>query len=297
MKFLCIFRHNFKIKMLFTVFTPTYNRSHLLTRLFQSLCSQTVRNFEWLIIDDGSTDDTKELVSHFIDRADFPIRYIKQKNQGKHIAINTAVNNALGKWYLPMDSDDFLRKDCLEVCQELTLETDNKEFGGFAFIRAPEEMSHTSGSSEIKKWTEYNSYQWGFAGEMIYVFKMQVIRKFPFPIFEKEKFCQESVQLIPIIKNYKILFTDHILAFGEYLEDGLSQNLYQRLLDNPNYAMLVLKTKLGVAKSKEEKETLTKNYWDIALKTNQPKITVFFNFPLLLNLFYFKYRILQKLKV
>lgn len=297
MKFLCIFKPNFKIEMLFTVFTPTYNRSHLLNRLFESLSKQTVRNFEWLIIDDGSTDKTEVLVAQFMAQADFPVRYIKQKNQGKHIAINTAIDTALGKWYLPVDSDDFLRKDCLEFCQELTLETDDKEFGGFTFIHAPEEMCHQSESSEITKWNEYNSYQWSFAGEMIYVFKMKVIKRYPFPVFENEKFCQESVQLIPIIKNYKILFTDHILAFGEYLEDGLSQNLYQRLLNNPKYAMLACKTKLLVAKSKEEKIDLTKNYWDIALKTRQSKIKAFFTFPFLLNLNYFKYRFLKKFRV
>ncbi|WHF50511.1 glycosyltransferase family A protein [Chryseobacterium gotjawalense] len=283
--------------MLFTVFTPTYNRSHLLNRLFQSLSKQTVRNFEWLIIDDGSTDKTEEVVTQFISQADFPVRYIKQKNQGKHIAINTALEKAVGKWYLPIDSDDFVINNCLEVCGELALETDNNEFGGFTFIHAPEEMYGKEFQNGVKKWTEYNSYQWDFAGEMVYVLKMEVIRKYPFPVFENEKFCQESVQLIPIIKNHKILFTDYILAFGEYLEDGLSQNLYQRLLDNPNYAMFAFKTKLMVAKFWEEKMQLTKNYWDIALKTNQPIFKTFLNFPFLLNLNYFKDRILEKLKV
>lgn len=297
MYFLCIFGTTYKIQMLFTVFTPTYNRSALLSGLFQSLTNQTVRNFEWLIIDDGSTDNTEVVVSHFITQADFPVRYIKQKNQGKHIAINTALQNAHGEWYLPIDSDDFLGNKAIEVCRDLALETEGKEFGGFTFIHAPEKMFDENRTNSTKRWTEYNSYQWSFAGEMVYVFKMEVIKKYPFPVFEMEKFCQESVQLIPIIKNYKILFTDHILAFGEYLQDGLSQNLYQRLLNSPNYAMLALKTKLAVAKSKEEKETITKIYWDIALKTSQPKIKTFFNFPLLLNLFYFKYRIRQKLKV
>lgn len=282
--------------MLFTVFTPTYNRGYLLDRLFQSLSRQTIRNFEWLIIDDGSTDNTAELVARFIAEADFPVRYIKQKNQGKHIAINRAINNAEGKWYLPIDSDDFLANNCLELCQELALETTAVEYGGFTFIHAPEEMVDEKKNSDIKKWTEYNSYQWDFAGEMVYVFKIEVIKKYPFPLFENENFCQESVQLIPIIKNYKILFTDHILAFGEYLEDGLSQNLYQRLINNPKYAMLALKTKVDVAKSGKEKEMLTRNYWDIALKTKQPVFRSFLAYPFILNLFYFKFRILQKLR-
>lgn len=282
--------------MLFTVFTPTYNRSYLLDRLFQSLMKQTVRNFEWLIVDDGSTDETEDLVSHFISTADFPVRYIKQKNQGKHIAINTGIQNAKGKWYVPIDSDDFVSNNCLEVCQELAVEVNDQEFGGFTFIHAPENMVGKESDFGGKRWTDYNSYEWSFAGEMVYVLKMEVVKKYPFPVFEDEKFCQESVQLIPIIKKHKILFSDYILAFGEYLEDGLSQNLYQRLLDNPKYAMLSLKMKLLVAKTENEKKELTKSFWDIALKTNQPKIKSFFNLPLLFNLAYFRDRISQKFK-
>lgn len=282
--------------MLFTVFTPTYNRGHLLPRLFESLCNQTVRNFEWLIIDDGSTDDTENVVANFKEKADFPILYLKQKNQGKHIAINLCLLHAKGKWYLPIDSDDFLGEDALEVCKKLALETENDEFGGFTFIHAPEAISYKKPDNGKNKWTEYNSYRWGFAGEMVYVFKMDVIQKYPFPVFENEKFCQESVQLIPIILDHKILFTDYILAFGEYLEDGLSQNLYHRLLKNPQYAMLAFNTKLSVAKTHNEKKMLAQNYWDIALKTNQPLIKSFFNFPLFLNLLYIKYRIQIKIK-
>lgn len=252
--------------MLFTVFTPTYNRSYLLDRLFQSLSKQTVRNFEWLIVDDGSTDETEELVSHFISTADFPVRYIKQKNQGKHIAINTALENAKGRWYVPIDSDDFVSNSCLDVCQELAVEASHQDFGGFTFIHALEDMVGKESDFGSKRWTDYNSYEWNFAGEMVYVLKMEVVKKYPFPVFEDEKFCQESVQLIPIVKKYKILFSDHILAFGEYLEDGLSQNLYQRLLENPKYAMLSFSTKLNAAKTSTEKEKLANNYWDIALK-------------------------------
>lgn len=252
--------------MLFTVFTPTYNRSYLLDRLFQSLMKQTVRNFEWLIVDDGSTDETEELVSHFISTADFPVRYIKQKNQGKHIAINTALKNAKGRWYMPIDSDDFVSNNCLEVCQELAVKASHQEFGGFTFIHAPEDMVGKESDFGSKRWTDYNRYEWSFAGEMVYVLKMEVAKKYPFPVFEGERFCQESVQLIPIIKKHKILFSDYLLAFGEYLEDGLSQNLYQRLLENPRYAMLSFRTKLNAAKTSSEKEELANNYWDIALK-------------------------------
>ncbi len=282
--------------MLFTVFTPTYNRSSLLPRLFESLQKQTMRNFEWLIVDDGSTDDTPDVVGEFIKKASFPVRFIQQKNQGKHIAINTALQAVRSEWLLTIDSDDFLAPNCLEICAELAAETRSENFGGFTFIHAPEEFQTKHAKTNSKKWTEYNSYCWDFAGEMVYIFKTAVAKKFPFPVIKEEKFCQESVQIIPVVKNCDILFTEYILAFGEYLEDGLSQNLYQRLLQNPKYAMLSLKTKLQVAKSNEERLQLAKNYWDIALKTGQPKLKAFARFPFYLNLITFINLLLRKFK-
>jgi len=282
--------------MLFTVFTPTYNRAHLLGRLFESLQRQTARNFEWLIVDDGSEDETEASVAQFIAEADFPVRYFRQRNQGKHIAINAAVEQAHGDWYLPVDSDDFLADSCLEICERLAEEASAASFGGFTFIHAPEELVGKTQSFGTKKWSGYNSYEWDFEGEMHYVFKMEMIRKFPFPVFEDENFCQESVQIIPIVKNHTILYTDHILAFGDYLEDGLSQNLYARLLKNPRYAMLAFKTKLKVAETREERVALTQNYWDIVLKTKQPILKSFVDFPVALSLPFLGKKILNKLK-
>ena len=283
--------------MQITIFTPTYNRAYILPRLFQSLKDQKTTNFEWLIIDDGSTDDTEDAVKKFIVEADFNIRYYKQDNQGKHIALNLAALKAEGDWVITIDSDDFIVDNCLEICNILISEINNKEdFAGFTFLWAPENSQIDCKNYGNKKWTNDEKYDWKFPGEMNFVIKKQILQQHPFPVIKSEKFCQESVQINNILRNYKILYTDHVLVFGEYLEDGLSQNLYHRLLKNPQYAMLAFKTKLSVAKSAEEKLTLAKNYWDIALKTNQPLIKTFFNFPMFLNLSYIKYRIQKKIK-
>lgn len=283
--------------MQITIFTPTYNRAYILPRLFQSLKIQKCSNFEWLIIDDGSTDNTKEAVEKFIAEADFPINYYKQHNQGKHIAINNAANIAGGEWIITIDSDDFVADHCLQVCENLIAEIETKkDFAGFTFIRVSENENLNFKDFGLKKWTNNTGYSWQFHGEMNFVLRKEIVQKYPFPIINGEKFCQESVQINNILTSYKILYTDHILAFGEYLVDGLSQNLYQRLLKNPQYAMLALKTKLLVAKTKNEKNMITENYWDIALKTNQSKIKTFMNFPMFLNLSYIKYRIQKKIK-
>lgn len=111
----------------FTVFTPTYNRAHTLHRVYNSLCSQTYRHFEWLIIDDGSTDNTKELVEQWINVADFPIRYLYQENQGKHIAWNRAADLAHGEYFLCADSDDAFVPHALERFSEALSSIGNQE--------------------------------------------------------------------------------------------------------------------------------------------------------------------------
>ena len=94
--------------ILLTIFTPTFNRAHTLVRLYEGLLKQTEKVFEWLIVDDGSTDGTKNLVEGFIQERKLNIRYFYQENQGKHIAINKGVSEARGNYFLTIDSDDYL---------------------------------------------------------------------------------------------------------------------------------------------------------------------------------------------
>ena len=107
------------MERLITIFTPTYNRAYTLPKLYESLKIQTNQNFDWVIVDDGSTDDTEVLIKSFIDEGIIKITYIKQKNQGKHIAINTGVTLAKGDFFIVIDSDDYLLENCIETCYAL----------------------------------------------------------------------------------------------------------------------------------------------------------------------------------
>lgn len=98
----------------FTVFTPTYNRAHTLHRVFDSLCAQTFRDFEWLVVDDGSTDNTPELIATWMKTANFHIRYLRQANSGRHIADRVAIQEARGAMLAGIDSDDALVPNALE---------------------------------------------------------------------------------------------------------------------------------------------------------------------------------------
>lgn len=106
--------------MKFTIFTPTYNRAYILPKLYQSLLRQSNKDFEWLVIDDGSTDNTETLVQKYINENKIPIRYYLQKNQGKHIAINKALNLANGEYIVTVDSDDYIVDNHIEICKKLT---------------------------------------------------------------------------------------------------------------------------------------------------------------------------------
>ena len=108
--------------MLITVFTPTYNRAHTLERLFDSLMAQTSREFEWLVVDDGSTDQTESLIKEFSAKAAFSVRYIYQTNGGKHRAHNAAIKLAAGELVIILDSDDCLLPHAVEGLQESGIE-------------------------------------------------------------------------------------------------------------------------------------------------------------------------------
>ena len=120
--------------MLVTIFTPTYNRGYLLTRLYNSLLEQTDINFEWIIVDDGSTDSTKEIVSSFIEDKRIKVIYEYQNNSGKHVAVNKGIDLASGDYFGIVDSDDYLLPDAIYSIKTAfnTLEL-SKNFAGISF--------------------------------------------------------------------------------------------------------------------------------------------------------------------
>ena len=226
---------------MFTIFTPSYNRAYTLPKLYESLVNQEKQNFEWLIIDDGSADNTEAVVNEFIKESNFPIRYVKQENQGKHIAINNALKLADREWFAIIDSDDFLVSEATGVWENLALEAAHKDFAGFSFIHFSEKFQIDKSKYGKKRLDDRRDYNWEFPGEMLFCFKTKVISQYSFPVFPEEKFCQESVLFLPILRKYKMMITDHVLVRGEYLEDGLSQNHYASMLKNPRYGMLSIR--------------------------------------------------------
>ena len=254
---------------MFTVFTPTFNRKHTLPTLYQSLINQTVKNFEWLVIDDGSTDGTKDLIEKYIREQKIPVRYYFQKNQGKHIAYNTALKTANEQFIMTVDSDDFLVEKALETCTEMAKEIEDRDFAGFSYLRFFTNQNENLDHYGKRRWLDSRQHSFAGKGEMGFVFRLDVAKEFKFRVIEGERFSQEALVLLPLMRKYQILFTDHVLARGDYLEDGVTQNIYKRMLSNPQYAMLTQLERIKSTRSWKEKKQFAKVYWDIANKNRQ----------------------------
>ena len=234
--------------MLITVFTPTYNRAYRLDALYISLCKQTFTDFEWLIIDDGSTDNTKELVDAWIREDKIKIRYIKQPNGGKHRAINRGVSVAKGVLFFIVDSDDILPIDSLEkINNHYLMIKDRKGFGGLCGLKADYHGQIVGGEKKFGI-IECSSidlrYRFKVKGDMSEVFYTSVMKEFPFPEIENERFCPEALIWNRISSKYLIHYFDETTYCCEYLDDGLTSSIVKVRVKSPiascmTYAELV----------------------------------------------------------
>lgn len=220
-----------------TVFTPTYNRGYLLKRLYNSLLYQTYKNFEWIIIDDGSVDCTKQLVNNFIQENKLDIIYIYQHNSGKHVAINNAAQIARGELFFIVDSDDYLTKDSLEYVIKLWKEIDVKVkylgvSGSIGYNK--EDLVGDNISAKYLDCTPLElRYKYNIRGDKAEVIRTDLIRKYPYPVFKEENFLTEAVWWNFMSElNYKIRYSNKINYICNYLNDGLTKNYEYNAIKN-----------------------------------------------------------------
>ena len=185
--------------MRFTVFTPTFDRAHTLDRVYHSLCVQTFKEFEWVIVDDGSTDGTDDLVAGWQTENRFPISYEKQLNQGKHIAVNLGATLARGELFLIADSDDTFPPNALETFYDVWTAipvSDRKHFTGVTglCVYPDGEIIGDKFPADIFDSTPADCfYRYGIKGEKWGFHRTDVIRKFPFPALEGFRFFAEGI--------------------------------------------------------------------------------------------------------
>lgn len=225
-----------------TIFTPTYNRAYILPNLYESLKRQTSFDFEWLVVDDGSVDNTEELLKEWMSEPSFSIRYIKQENGGKHRAINRGVKEAKGELFFIVDSDDFLVDFAIEeILKQYALVKDETNVAGICGMKIYPNGERVGGNVDFK--SIYCSlfdfrYKHGVYGDIAEVYKTSVLAQFPFPDIPNEKFCSEALVWYAIAKKWKIHFFNVGIYICDYLDDGLTINSLTHRINSPIYAMM-----------------------------------------------------------
>ena len=219
-----------------TVFTPTYNRAKLLPDLYESLKRQTCKDFEWVIVDDGSTDDTESLVKQWIPQADFSICYTKKENGGKQRAVNLGVQKAKGEYFFIVDSDDILTDNAVETALKwFDTIKDEKDFGGIGGQKGYKSGKAIGDSFDglYLDATTLERSKYRINGDKAEIFYTDVLKKFPFPEFEGEKFVPEALVYNRIAQaGYKLRWFNEIVYLAEYLPDGYSANVDRLLISN-----------------------------------------------------------------
>ncbi|MCE7058629.1 glycosyltransferase family 2 protein [Dyadobacter sp. CY343] len=228
-----------------SVFTPTYNRADLLQRLYVSLTKQTFRDFEWVVVDDGSTDGTADVMKEFIAAQNFPIRYQYQENAGKPMAVNQGVSMALGELFFIVDSDDWLPEDSLETMwfhwDNVKKLPDAMQFAGISGNRIHSNGEVNGGSVDYDILdTDNFDYRLSrhYKGDKAEAYATNILRQYPFPVFENEKHCPESLVWYRIANHYKLRYFNKGVYVGDYLEGGLTNSSKFVRAKYPRYSTL-----------------------------------------------------------
>lgn len=228
-----------------TILTPTYNRASLLPRLFDSLLRQTSKDFEWIVVDDGSTDDTREVVANLKEKCGgaFPMGYVYKANGGKHMAINIGAERARGELLFIADSDDLLTDDALETVANSWHDiSDDKSFAGIAGLDIAMDTREVIGSGLPQEHIDCNAidirYRHHVTGDMKEVFRTEVLREFPFPEFAGERFCPEQLVWFRMARRYRLRYINKPIYIADYQPDGITAGITKARMRNPSASML-----------------------------------------------------------
>lgn len=233
-----------------TIFTPAYNRAHTIGRTYDSLCRQTCKDFEWLVIDDGSTDNTRQLIEGWIKEARIPIRYILQENQGMHGAHNTAYDNIHTELNTCIDSDDWMPEDAVEKIIKFWHKYGSYKFAGLIGLDQSEngEIVGLKFPDNLKSTTLQNYYAKGGKGDKKLVYRTEVIKKYPpYPLFDGERYVGLAYKYMLVDQDYEMLTINEPLVTVEYQLDGSSYNMYTQYWRNPRGFSFFRKTEMVYA--------------------------------------------------
>ena len=253
-----------QVKKRITVFTPTYNRAYILNQLYESLERQTNKLFQWIIVDDGSTDNTREIVKSWINEGTIKIYYYKQENGGKQRAHNKGVELCDTELFICVDSDDYLTENAIETFISTWDNINNKqEISGIVALKG-KDVDTPIGTwmpSKIELSTLnslYNKYK--FRGDTALLFRTEILKKFPFFVVEGEKFIGENYVYNQIDQQYSLYLLNKILYICKYLEDGYTTNIRRLTKNNPKGYMVLNKQRILLSKTIKNKYFNTIRY-------------------------------------
>lgn len=232
--------------VLLTVFTPAYNRAHTLPRTYESLCAQDCKDFQWLIVDDGSSDQTADLVREWQTRENgFEIRYIYKENGGMHTAHNTAYENIQTELNVCIDSDDKMAPGAVRKIKEIWEKIRGDGYGGIIALDA-DFGGKVIGKGFPKGMTDTTLggyYAGGGAGDKKLIYRTDVIKSVPpYPVFPGEKYVGLVYKYTLVDQNYKMYVLDEIVCEVEYQADGSTGTMWQQYLKNPKGFAFLRKT-------------------------------------------------------
>ncbi len=280
-----------------TVFTPTFNRAYCLGNLYASLTRQSNKDFVWMIVDDGSSDDTKALVDSWVAEGKVAIVYIFQQNQGMHGAHNTAYKNIETTLNVCIDSDDFMPDDAIEKILDFWNKNKQEKWAGLIGLDAYNDGSivGTPFPADMKtcKYYELKSKH-KVVGDKKFVYRTDVIKKYPeYPIFEDERFVPLGYKYLLIDQDYDLGVMHDILCVVEYMPDGSSKNIFRQYVKHPRGFAFERKIRMRYAYNFKERFTnavhyvsskiFLKEYNFLKESTNVPLTILAIPFGILLN--------------
>lgn len=221
-----------------TVFTPTYNRAHTIQRLYNSLLKQDCKEFVWLIIDDGSIDNTKDLVKEWQNNKNgFEIQYIYKENGGMHTAHNIAYENISTELNICIDSDDCLAENAVQKILDKWKKVKKLGYAGIIGLDADMNTGKIIGKDfpeDMKETTVVGYYAQGGRGDKKLVYRTDIIKKYPpYPVFDKEKYVALAYKYRLIDQDYELAILNEVLCEVEYQADGSSGTMYKQYLKYP----------------------------------------------------------------
>lgn len=260
-----------------TIFTPTYNRKHTLKRLYESLTIQAFKDFEWLIVDDGSTDDTEQEVKLWSQEGKVSIMYFQKDNGGKHVAYNYGLELARGKYFFCVDSDDWLPSSALQVLYSSLQKIQKTDAIGVVGLKQLENGKQLSPSfpNGLKSTLFDISQRYGIHGEFSIVYETEMARGYKFPEIIGEMFATEAIVYDAMSKdNLQFILTNQLYTICEYQENGLSgRNPYRVMVENPGGFKVYYGNRIDMSLNFLERLKNILRYWAFSLMFRNQKHT------------------------